>query len=185
MLTACRQCPNHQCISNPTMPAFVQSYSQSQARFMFVTTLGMDNFDTHLHIPGDQCLWNLHLPTIGRFIGMRQVKSCQLLRNKNHPDWRLSKLPEMESLQGEGRVFYTRLCKKADKWPTHHWPRLFYRLLQPPPCTVRQSGVPTHLPLSMPTLSASAEPIFKTDCANWWHAVKIWRRQRCHQLFKG
>ena len=27
------------------MPAFVQSYSQSQARVMFVTTLGMDNFD--------------------------------------------------------------------------------------------------------------------------------------------
>ena len=27
------------------MPAFVQSYSQSQARLMFVTTLGMDNFD--------------------------------------------------------------------------------------------------------------------------------------------
>ena len=27
------------------MPAIVQSYSQSQARLMFVTTLGMDNFD--------------------------------------------------------------------------------------------------------------------------------------------
>ena len=27
------------------MPAFVQSYSQSQARLMFVTTLGMDNTD--------------------------------------------------------------------------------------------------------------------------------------------
>ena len=27
------------------MLAFVQSYSQSQARLMFVTTLGMDNFD--------------------------------------------------------------------------------------------------------------------------------------------
>ena len=27
------------------MPAFVQSYSQSQARLMFATTLGMDNFD--------------------------------------------------------------------------------------------------------------------------------------------
>ena len=32
-------------ISNQSMPAFVQSYSQSQARLMFVTTLGMDNFD--------------------------------------------------------------------------------------------------------------------------------------------
>ena len=37
--------PNHQCISNQSVPAFVQSYSQSQARLMFVTTLGMDNFD--------------------------------------------------------------------------------------------------------------------------------------------
>ena len=27
------------------MPGFVQSYSQSPARLMFVTTLGMDNFD--------------------------------------------------------------------------------------------------------------------------------------------
>ena len=27
------------------MPAFVQSYSQSQARLMFVTTLGIDNFE--------------------------------------------------------------------------------------------------------------------------------------------
>ena len=27
------------------MPAFVQSYSQSQAKLMFITTLGMDNFD--------------------------------------------------------------------------------------------------------------------------------------------
>ena len=27
------------------MPAFVKSYSKSQARLMFVTTLGMDNFD--------------------------------------------------------------------------------------------------------------------------------------------
>ena len=37
--------PNHQCISNQSMLAFAQSYSQSQARLMFVTTLGMDNFD--------------------------------------------------------------------------------------------------------------------------------------------
>ena len=28
----------------------------------------------------------------------------------------------MESLQGERSVFYARLCKKADKWPTQHWP---------------------------------------------------------------
>ena len=27
------------------MPAFIQSYSQSQAKLMFVTTLGMDDFD--------------------------------------------------------------------------------------------------------------------------------------------
>ena len=33
------------CISNQSMPAFVQSYSQSRARLMFVTTLGMGNFD--------------------------------------------------------------------------------------------------------------------------------------------
>ena len=37
--------PNHQCISNQSVPAFVQSFSQSQARLMFVSTLGMDNFD--------------------------------------------------------------------------------------------------------------------------------------------
>ena len=30
---------------NQSVPAFVQSYSQSQARLMFVTTLGMDSFD--------------------------------------------------------------------------------------------------------------------------------------------
>ena len=48
-------------------------------------------------------------------------------------------MPKMESLQGERSVFYTCLCKKADKWPTRHWPRLFYRQLQPPPCTVSQS----------------------------------------------
>ena len=41
----CRQRPNHQCISSQSMLAFVQSYSQSQARLMFVTTLGMDNCD--------------------------------------------------------------------------------------------------------------------------------------------
>ena len=34
-------------------------------------------------------------------------------------------MPEMESLQGEGSVFYTCLCKKADKWPTWHWTGLF------------------------------------------------------------
>ena len=33
--------PSHQCISNQSMSAFVQSYS----RLMFVATLGMDNFD--------------------------------------------------------------------------------------------------------------------------------------------
>ena len=43
--THCRWRPNHQCISNQSGPAFVQSYSQSQARPMFVTALGMDNFD--------------------------------------------------------------------------------------------------------------------------------------------
>ena len=43
--THCRQRPNHQCISNQSMPAFVQTYSQSQARLMFVTTFEMDNFD--------------------------------------------------------------------------------------------------------------------------------------------
>jgi len=31
--------------TNQSMLAFVQSYSQSQARLKFVTTLGMDNFD--------------------------------------------------------------------------------------------------------------------------------------------
>ena len=31
--------------TNVCMLAFVQSYSQSQARLMFATTLGMDNFD--------------------------------------------------------------------------------------------------------------------------------------------
>ena len=36
---------NHQCISNQSMPAFVQTYSQTRARLMFVTTLEMDNFD--------------------------------------------------------------------------------------------------------------------------------------------
>ena len=33
------------CISNQSMPAFVQTYSQTRARLMFVTTLEMDNFD--------------------------------------------------------------------------------------------------------------------------------------------
>ena len=37
--------PGFKAISNQSMSAFVQSYSQSQARLMFVATLGMDNFD--------------------------------------------------------------------------------------------------------------------------------------------
>ena len=59
-------------------------------------------------------------------------------------------MPEMESLQGERSIFYARLCKKADKWPTRHWPGLFYSQLQQPPCNVTQRGAPTHLPLSHP-----------------------------------
>ena len=40
------------------MPAFVQSYSQSQARVMFATTLGMDNFDcTKVNAHFTACLW--------------------------------------------------------------------------------------------------------------------------------
>ena len=49
----------------------------------------------------------------------------------------------MESLQGERSIFYTCLCKKADKWPTRHWPGLFYRQLQQLPCTVSQSSLCT------------------------------------------
>ena len=33
-------------------------------------------------------------------------------------DKKLPKLPEMESLQGGGSVFYAHLCKKAGKWAT-------------------------------------------------------------------
>ena len=47
----------------------------------------------------------------------------------------------MESLQDKRSIFYALLCKKADKRPTHHWRKLFYRQLQLSPCTVRQSGV--------------------------------------------
>ena len=36
----------------------------------------------------------------------------------------------MESLQGERSIFYTRFCKKADKWPTLCWPGLFWSQLQ-------------------------------------------------------
>ena len=40
-------------------------------------------------------------------------------------------------------------------------------------------------PSPCPTLSASAEPIFKTDCANWLHAAKIWRHQKASSVVKG
>ena len=39
------QRPNHQCVSDQSGPAFVQSDSQSQAMLTFVTALEMDNFD--------------------------------------------------------------------------------------------------------------------------------------------
>ena len=75
-----------------------------------------------------------------------EASIVRTLRPENAPpDQKLAKMPEMKSLQGERSVFYACLCKKADKWPTRHQPRLFYRQLQPPPCTVSQSGVPTHL----------------------------------------
>ena len=45
MLTVGSVLTMHQCISNQSMSAFVQCYSQSQARLMFVATLEMDNFD--------------------------------------------------------------------------------------------------------------------------------------------
>ena len=83
----------------------------------------------------------------------------------------------MESLQGERNVFYACSCKKADKWPTQHGPGLFYKQLQRLPCTVSQRGGPT--------LSTSTEPIFKTDCANWWHTSKNWRRQKASSVVKG
>lgn len=35
----------HQCVSDQSRPAFVQSHSQSQAMLAFVTALGMDKFD--------------------------------------------------------------------------------------------------------------------------------------------
>ena len=86
-------------------------------------------------------------------------------------------MPEIESLQGERNVFYAGLCKKADKWPTRHWPGLFYRQLQRPPCTV-------HPPTSLcATLSVSTEPILKTDCGNWYHAAKV--RQHPNSVVGG
>jgi len=45
MLTVGSVLTTIECISNQSMLAFVQSFSQSQARLKFVTTLRMDNFD--------------------------------------------------------------------------------------------------------------------------------------------
>ena len=64
--------------------------------------------------------------------------------------FQLPKKPEMEPLQGESTVFYARLHKKAEERATQRRPGPFYSQLQQPPCTVSQSSVPTHLPLSHP-----------------------------------
>ena len=47
------------------MIAFVQSYSQRQARLMFVTALGMDNFDctkmkAHYKTPKTKCVLKVY-----------------------------------------------------------------------------------------------------------------------------
>ena len=46
-------------------------------------------------------------------------------------------------------VYCTSSCVRLEGQGliTRHWPGLFHRQLQPPPCTVSQSGAPTHLPL--------------------------------------
>ena len=61
------------------------------------------------------------------------------------PDGKLPKMSEMKALNGETSIFYTCLCKRAEKWLTLHWPELFYSQLQQPPCTVTQSDRPTSL----------------------------------------
>ena len=112
----------------------------------------------------------------------------------------------MESVQGERSVFYVRLCKKADKWPTRRWrgvlqsaataamhrhpgcrqmahPALIRAFLQPAATAVmncNQEGC-TH----PPPFSASTEPIFKTDCATWWQAAKVRRRQKASRVVIG
>ena len=86
------------------------------------------------------------------------ITECSIVRalcpRNAPPDWKEPKKPEMEPLQGERIVFYAHLHKKAEEWAIQRWPGHFYSQLQQPPCTVSQSGAPTHLP-------------FLTDCANW------------------
>ena len=69
---------------------------------------------------------------------------------------RSSKLPtklEIESLQGERTIFYTRLYKKAEEQATLH-------------CLSIDSCNSRHARSARAVSSTSAEPIFKTDCAN-------------------
>ena len=77
-------------------------------------------------------------------------------------------MPEMESVQGEKSIFYARLCRKADKWPTRHWTGLFYRQLQRPPCTVSQRR--TYLQNRLCQLITCSQ--------NWW-------RQKTSSVVKG
>ena len=49
------------------------------------------------------------------------------------PDWKLPTKPDMESLQDERAVFYTRLYKKAEEQAIQCWPGLYYSQLQQPP----------------------------------------------------
>ena len=78
-------------------------------------------------------------------LGYTLTSECSIVRalrpDNAPPDKKLFKMQELESLQGTRSVFYTRLCKKAH---TQHWPGLFFRQLQQPPCTVSQRSAPTH-----------------------------------------
>ena len=69
------------------------------------------------------------------------------------------------------------------KWSSQCRPRLFYSQLRQLSCARHPMLKPTHLPLS--PLFASAKPIFKTDCTNWYHAAKVRRRQMASSMFKG
>ena len=93
------------------------------------------------------------------------------------PDQKLPKMPEIESLKGKRSVFYTRLCKKADKQP----------FLQPA-ATATMHCHPegcTHPPLSIPPFllvqNLSSKLIALTDNMQ----PKVRQHQEASSVVKG
>ena len=87
------------------------------------------------------------------------------------PDWKLPTVSEMEPLMRQRSLIYAPLCQEGEKWPSWCRPRLFYSQPRQLPCARHPCWNPPTSPY--PTFFASTKPIFKRDCAYWWHAAKV------------